>query len=165
MAEASREKVHPIQDFARSEKSKPDDAEVLKRKGERDMGKVAIFISILSVLLLVIFFFGLNQNITGLNQEVQNLGALRQDVATLGSQLGEVRQSVGSVQENVGSMENRLVELEKLPTQTRNLIIMNDLNAMNQRLSHIGSQLSDQQATRLQEAQQLLQQLQAELAQ
>lgn len=157
MAETSREKVHSIQDYARSEKPHPDNMEEIKRKGEKDMGKVAIFISILSVLLLVIFFFGLNQNITGLNQEVQNLGDLRQDIGTLTSQLG-------NVQESVGSMDDRLVELEKLPTLTRNMIIMNDLNAMNQRLNHIGSQLNDQQSARLQEAQQLLQQLQAELA-
>ncbi len=164
MAEASREKVHSIQDFARSEKASHDHMEELRRKSEKDMGKVAIFISILSVLLLVLFFFGLNQNITGLNQEVQNLGALRQEVGTLSSQLGEVRQTVGNVQENVGSMDGRLVELEKLPAQTRNMILMNDLTAMNQRLEHIGSQLSGQQAARLQEAQQLLQQLQTELA-
>ncbi|EMG37601.1 hypothetical protein PCS_01539 [Desulfocurvibacter africanus PCS] len=165
MAEASREKVHSIQDFTRSEKPRQDDMEDIKRKSEKDMGKVAIFISILSVLLLVIFFFGLNQNITGLNQEVQNLGALRQDVGTLATQFSNIQQTVGSVQENVGSLENRFVELEKLPAQTRNMILMNDLNAMNQRLGHIGSQLSGQQATRLQEAQQLLQQLQTELAQ
>lgn len=164
MAEASREKVHPIHEFKRAEKP-GDDMEELKRKGDRDMSKVAIFISILSVLLLVVFFFSLNQNITGLSQEVQNLGALREEVSAMDSRLGNVQQAVGGIQQNVGSLETRLVEMEKLPARTRNMIIVNDLTAMSQRLGYIGSQLEGQQSARLQEAQQLLTQIQSELGQ
>lgn len=164
MAEAAKEKIRSIQDYKRA--GEPTDTmEDLKRKGDRDMSKVAIFISILSVLLIVIFFFGLNQNITGLSQEVQNLGALRDEMGALNSRLSNVQQTVGGMQQNIGSMETRLVEIEKLPTRTRNMIIMNDLDAMGQRLGYIGSQLGEQQSARLQEAQQLLKQLQSELGQ
>lgn len=165
MAEASREKVHSIQDFKKNDQPH-DDIEELKRKGDRDMGKVAILISIMSVLLLVVFFFGLNQNITGLSEEVQTLGGLREEVGALSTQIGDVQQAVGGLQENVGAMESRVAELEQLPTQTRNMIIMNDLSAMSQRLGYIGSQIGDEQQTaRLREAQQLLQQLQNDMAQ
>lgn len=164
MAEASREKVHSIHEVKRAEKAN-DDMEELKRKGDRDMSRVAILISILSVLLLVVFFFRLNQDVTGLSQEIQNLGALREEMSAMGSQLGGVQQAVGGIQQNVGSLETRLVEMEKLPARTRNMIIMNDLTAMGQRLGYIGSQLDGQQAERLQEAQQLLTQIQSELGQ
>jgi len=173
MAETAREKIHPIHDMKKSEGANPEDSTDARRKGEREMGKVAIIISILSVLLIVIFFFGLNQNITGLNQEVQALSDMRQEVGTLSARVGSLQQSMGGIQqaisgiqENVEAMEGRLVQLEGLPAQTRNMIILNELSAMDQRLGYIGSQVTDEQQTAsLQEAQKLLQQLQTQLSQ
>jgi len=52
-------------------------------EAQKDMSKVAMIVSLLAVLLLVIFFFGMNRNIAGLSDEVKSLGILRDDVASL----------------------------------------------------------------------------------
>lgn len=58
---------------------------------QRDMSKVSMIVSLLAVLLLVIFFFGMNRNIAGLTDEVKSLGTLREDVSSLDKRLVEMR--------------------------------------------------------------------------
>ena len=57
----------------------------------KDMSKVSMIVSLLAVLLLVIFFFGMNRNIAGLTDEVKSLGALRNDVSSLDERLGQMK--------------------------------------------------------------------------
>ncbi|WP_319466528.1 hypothetical protein [uncultured Pseudodesulfovibrio sp.] len=63
-------------------------------EAQKDMSKVAMIVSLLAVLLLVIFFFGMNRNIAGLTQEVQSLGVLREDVANLDQRMLQMKQDV-----------------------------------------------------------------------
>ena len=174
------ENVTPIEDYkAAKEPCQEAMAQEVVTKAGADMSKVAIFISLLSVLLLVVFFFGLNQNITSLSQEVQALAGLRQDIGqvngrvdTLGNQLRTTNQAVGEMSgamgvlgERMGGMETRVVELEKLPAKTRNMVIANDLNAIGGKLGYIGGQLDAEQSAKLAQAQKLLKDLETGLAQ
>lgn len=77
-------KVHKLEDF------KDDSGQVAEEcpspgvaAAQKDMSKVAMIVSLLAVLLLVIFFFGMNRNIAGLTDEVKALGVLREDVSSL----------------------------------------------------------------------------------
>ncbi len=54
--------------------------EEVMSKTSKDMGKAALFIAILAVLLMVIFFFGIQQNITGITSEMKALAETKTDV-------------------------------------------------------------------------------------
>ena len=58
---------------------------------QKDMSKVSMIVSLLAVLLLVIFFFGMNRNIAGLSDEVKSLGALRNDISNLDERMGQMK--------------------------------------------------------------------------
>lgn len=162
MSEA-KEKVHNIEDYKKHDHADEAASKEVLEKTSRDMGKVAIFISILSVLLLVVFFFGLNQNIAGLSQEVKALSSLKQDVAALGGQLATVQGDVGGLQGEMRTANGKIAELEKLPAKTRNMIITNDLNEMGEKLGYIGGQLDAAQADKLKQVQSIIKQLQSDL--
>lgn len=63
-------------------------------EAQKDMSKVAMIVSLLAVLLLVIFFFGMNRNIAGLTDEVKSLGVLREDVAQLDQRMVKMQEEV-----------------------------------------------------------------------
>jgi len=63
-------------------------------EAQKDMSKVAMIVSLLAVLLLVIFFFGMNRNIAGLTDEVKSLGILREDVAQLDQRMVKMQEEV-----------------------------------------------------------------------
>lgn len=63
-------------------------------EAQKDMSKVAMIVSLLAVLLLVIFFFGMNRNIAGLTDEVKSLGILREDVAQLDERMVQMQAEV-----------------------------------------------------------------------
>ena len=63
-------------------------------EAHRDMSKVAMIVSLLAVLLLVIFFFGMNRNIAGLTDEVKSLGTLREDVSSLDQRMVQLQSDI-----------------------------------------------------------------------
>ena len=150
---AQDEKVHHMTDYKEQDAVQEQYDNIPKEvlaATNKDMGKVAIAISLLSVVLLVIFFFGLNQNINGLSKEVQSLSGLKGQVATLETSMGQ--------------MDSRLVELEKLPSKTRNLIIDQHLEEMASKTQYLSGQLEDKaQGEKLLQAQKLLREVQAGL--
>lgn len=74
-----------------AEKGEESPAEEIARKNTgRDMSKVAVIVSLLSVVLLVIFFFGINRNLAGVTEEISALRGLRQDVTTLDEKVGKL---------------------------------------------------------------------------
>ncbi|NEP77078.1 MAG: hypothetical protein F6K39_02180 [Okeania sp. SIO3B3] len=165
------ENVTPIQDYKTDEATQEAIAQEVMSSAGNDMGKVAIYISLLSVVLLMVFYFGLSQNITKLGEEVEALAGLRQDVSAMGTRLDGVSsrlrttdQAVDALNGKMGTMETRVVELEKLPAKTRKMVIVNDLNAIGGKLGFIGGQLDAGQAAKLEQAQKLLKALEADLA-
>jgi Na+/H+ antiporter NhaC len=159
---AEAEKVHSMDDY-RTQEGGENLAQEFEAQTSKDMGRVAIFISLLAVLLLVVAYFGLNQNIAGLNKEVKALSNLQGQVAGLSSDVNSLKGEMTGVKGSVGTLTGKVAELEKLPAQTRGMIIANDLDAMNGKLSYIGSQLDAEQAAKLQQAQQLIEELKATL--
>lgn len=92
---------------------------------QSDMSKVSMVVSLLAVLLLVIFFFGMNQNIAGLNAEIQSLGALRQDVADI---------------------DQRMVQLtQDVPVQMKRMIAHDMVNEMTMQSAYLVNALGDEQ--------------------
>ncbi|BBD07341.1 hypothetical protein [Desulfovibrio ferrophilus] len=150
---SAAENVHFIGENNEEQKAavQPQAAEAVD-KTSRDMGKVALLVAILSVVLLVVFFFGLNQNISGLSTRVDNLGVLKNDVDALGGRMNVV--------------EDRLVTLEGLPLKAKKMVMGTMLQEMAQRAAYLSTQLDGEgQNARLQQAIELMQQVQVEVIQ
>lgn len=116
----------------------------------RDMSKVALFASLAAVILLLGFYFNLNQNIKHLTQQVQDLSV--------------IKTAVSSLDTKVGTMESKVAELETLPAKTRAALMSSILQEMTQKTSYMSSQLqSPEQQEKLMKAKELIQQVQTEL--
>ena len=116
----------------------------------RDMSKMALFASIAAVILLLGFYFHLNQNIKHLTQQVQDLSVIKTTVSTLDTK--------------VGTMESKVADLETLPARTRATLMSSILEEMTQKTSYMSTQLeSVEQQDKLMKAKELIQQVQTEL--
>lgn len=94
-------------------------------EAQKDMSKVAMIVSLLAVILLVIFFFGMNRNIAGLTEEVKSLGVLREDVATL---------------------DQRMVQLQtEVPVEMKRLLAHDLVNEMTMQAVYLSGTLEDQE--------------------
>ena len=118
-------------------------------KTSRDMGRVALLVAILAVILLAVFFFGINQNISGLSARVDGLSTLKDDVALLGGRVDTVE-----------------ARMEALPVKARKMVVGTMLQEMAQRTAYLGTQMdTEAQNEKLHRAMELLQQVQVEVAQ
>ncbi|MDC0336109.1 hypothetical protein OAN24_04340 [Pseudodesulfovibrio sp.] len=91
---------------------------------QRDMSKVAMIVSLLAVILLVIFFFGMNRNIAGLTDEVKTLGALREDVADL---------------------DQRVVQMKtEIPTEMKRMLAHDLVNEMTMQAVYLSDSFDDE---------------------
>lgn len=116
----------------------------------RDMSKMALFASLVAVILLLGFYFNLNQNIKDLTQQVQDLSVIKTTVSSLDTK--------------VGTMESKVAELETLPAKTRAALMISILQEMTQKTSYMSTQLqSPEQQEKLMKAKELIQQVQTEL--
>ena len=116
----------------------------------RDLSKMALFASLAAVILLLGFYFNLNQNIKQLTQQVQDLSVIKTAVTSLDTK--------------VGTMESKVAELETLPAKTRAALMSSILQEMTQKTSYMSTQLdSPEQQDKLMKAKELIQQVQTEL--
>jgi hypothetical protein len=116
----------------------------------RDMSKIALFASLAAVILLLGFYFNLNQNIKQLTMQVQDLAV--------------IKTAVSSLDTKVGTMESKVAELETLPSKTRAALMSSILQEMTQKTSYMSTQLqSPEQQEKLMKAKELIQQVQTEL--
>lgn len=114
----------------------------------RDMSKVALFVSLLAVVLLVVFFFGLNQNLKGVSATVEQLAM-----------------NTGELTGRMDGIEGKVAELENLPEKSRMMVMGTMLQEMAQRAAYLGTQMqTEEQNEKLHQAMELLQQVQTEIA-
>jgi hypothetical protein len=141
----SASEATPVQD-AKTEPSAQTDTD----RPRRDKSKIALFASLVAVILLLGFYMHLNQNIKSLTQQVQDLASIKTSVATLDTK--------------VGTMESRVADLETLPAKTRAALMSSILEEMGQKTSYMSTQLqSPEQQDKLMKAKELIQQVQTEL--
>ncbi len=112
----------------------------------RDLGKAALFLSILTVLLLVVFFYALNQNMAGLSDEVRELTKLR----------GQV----GELDTRMVLMEDKIAILDKVPAIARRTMLRSMVQDLSQRAAFIADEVEDEtQGRQLRQAMELLDQV------
>lgn len=153
------EKVHAIEDYTQTA------AETATEDGMmatgRDMSKVSLIISILAVVLVVVLFFGLNQNLEGVGKEVKVLSGLKGEVTAVKTQVESVNDKVVGLDDMVGVMEQQIAQM---PVAMQKAIILDSISDATNKLGYISSQLSDVQAAKVGEAMQLLQQVRTDVA-
>jgi hypothetical protein len=116
---------------------------------KKDMGLVGIVISVLAVFLLVVFYYAMNKNMDALSDEVGQITETRQMVQTLDTKMGE--------------MDERIAELENLPEVVRSMVLGGMLEEMDQKAGYIGGYVTEEQKAMLEQARELMQQVQKEL--
>lgn len=141
---AAADNVHHLREVKpepESEDMKESISEVQDTTGgaDKDMSKVAIVISLMAIVLIVVFFYGLNSNLRGLSAEVAALGGLRTEMT---------------------EVKGRVTELEKLPGKTRNMIMDGMIDEMEQKAAYLGEFSQDsEKSAKLEQIRQLLQEL------
>ncbi len=131
-------KVHKLESaqLDNSSEHSGDEQEATSVQGladtQKDMSKVALIVSLLAVILLVIFFFGMNRNIAGLTNEVKSFGLLREDVSNL---------------------DQRMVQMQQeMPSQIKKMIAHDLINEMAMKAAYLGNTLENEvQRSRMQE--------------
>lgn len=110
------EKVRPMHSENKGEtkqKEPQKTPEQLLAETRKDLGKVALFVSILTVVLLVIFFYSVNQNVSALQGDVEELATLQGEVNGVQGEVSSVQGEVNSVQGEVNDMQGEVASLEK----------------------------------------------------
>ena len=102
-----------------------------KENTGRDMGRVAIIVSLLSVVLLVIFFFGLNRNLAGVTEEVKALRGLQSDVQVLGKRVDTLEELPVHIQYGMATeMETKSVLLARQVTDPHQMERLQKVRAL-----------------------------------
>ena len=146
--EAAQEKIRHLKDrFA--EGGDPDAVpEDLLTKPARDMGKISMFISLLAIILVVIFFFGVKSSITGLEHEVEQVAGIRTEFTDMNAKFA--------------GLESKVASFESLPEKTRMLVISGMLEDTTQRLDYLSGKLGADQKAQVAQALEILRKVQAD---
>ncbi len=113
-----------------------DPAQQLLEEVKKDMGKVALFVSMMAVVLMVLFYF------------------------TLKYTMMKTEAKVNTMVEKMQVIDKRVAELEKLPQKTRNIIYYNMMEEISDKAKFLSTKLSGDRKKKLLEAQKLIKEAQ-----
>ncbi|MEF2145864.1 MAG: hypothetical protein V3573_10490 [Desulfovibrionaceae bacterium] len=101
-----------------------------------DLSRISLIISLLSLCLVLIFFFGLSRNLNGLSREVQSYNALKNSVVSLDAYVDDLLGQMGKVNAQLLDMDEhqRQIMLQ--------LVKDNMLDDMLQKTSFLEGQLN-----------------------
>ncbi len=159
------EKVTQEQSSSQSEGYQPR-PELLQQDVRKDMGKVSLFVAAMSVLLIVVFYFVLNNNIAGLQAAVNDMNAVDDEVQALSSSVQTLEETmsdmdsrVADLDESVLTLEEKVADLETLPQETRNMIYVSLLEDISQKAGYLSGELEGADQEQIQEAMQMIEQI------
>jgi len=113
-----------------------DPAQELLKEMKKDMGKVALFVSAMAVVLMVLFYFTLKYNFM------------------------KTQAKVDTMYKQMSVIDKKVAELEKLPQKTRNIIYYNILEEMSDKANFLSDKLNGERKQKLLEAQRLIKEAQ-----
>lgn len=101
--ESANQKVTPISGDAYDEAVA---AEIMENTN-KDIGRVAIFVAILAVVLVAVFYFGLSRSLTGMSEKVAEIDSIKAEMAGFDARVkateAGVANSIGVMKSEVGS--------------------------------------------------------------
>ncbi len=145
-AEKKVKMVHFQSQKDEQENQKPQSVpEQILKEIRKDMGKVALIVSVLAVFLMVVFFFTIKYNVSTMNERINSLSMMKEDVVALDNTVSQV--------------QDRVSTLEDLPQEMKSIVYANILQEMSQKTDYLSQQLDGEQQTKILEARKLLQQV------
>ena len=137
--DANKDNILHMDGYRRSEAAPAGET---SRTG-RDFGKLVL--ALLSLVLVVIFFFGLSSNLKGISEEMRQVANLKTELAAVQAQMALVQSQ---------------------PTEgSRKLLVSAMIEDMAQKAAFLGGMIqNEEQARRMAQVQESLRQIQLELA-
>lgn len=123
--------------------------EQLKKEAHKDMGKVAIIISVLAFFLVVVFFFGLRSNINSLSAKMEGKP--------------DIQEKLASMDKSITWAQKKIAELDNVPQKAQKVIYMNTLNELEQKTQFLSNNLDGADQEKVQKVKALLKEIQASL--
>jgi len=130
-------------------KNKDKGPEELLKEVKKDMGKVALIISIMAVMLMVVFYFSMKLTVGTIEKKMAELYPVKKQVVIL--------------DKTVGDLQSRMKKIEKLPEETRKMIYGDILNEISQKTEYLSQHLKGSQRDKLREVKRILQELETSL--
>ncbi|GAB6162047.1 hypothetical protein JCM12298_12060 [Desulfothermus naphthae] len=130
-------------------KNKDKGPEELLKEVKKDMGKVALIISIMAVMLMVVFYFSMKLTVGTIEKKMAELYPVKKQVVIL--------------DKTVGDLQSRMKKIEKLPEETRKMIYGDILNEISQKTEYLSQHLKGSQRDKLMEVKRILQELETSL--
>ncbi|HDQ41364.1 MAG TPA: hypothetical protein ENN39_10095 [Desulfonatronum sp.] len=129
---------------------KPIDEEVFETKTGSDLGKVALFVALLAVILMVMLYFSQQQNISGLAGKMDEMQGVKQEMV--------------AVKDHVAVLEEEIATLRDLPKEARKIIVSSLLSESASKINYLISQMeSEEQQAKLADIRKMLQELATDL--
>jgi chromosome segregation ATPase len=144
----AKEKVRPLHAEQKSEtkeKEPQKSPEQLLAETRKDMGKVGLFVSILAVVLVVVFFYGINQDVSVLQEDVEELATLQSEVNGLEGQVSSIEDSVSGLNNDINGLSGKFSNLsgsfDKMDTQVVRL--QDRFSQLNGKVGTMGQKLAE----------------------
>ena len=135
--EEESKKIKPFYILKEEKKTKPSEfGQKLLEEVKKDMGKVALFVSSMAVVLMVLFYFTLKHTVV------------------------KTETKVNSMVQKMRIIDKKVAELESLPQKTRNLIYYNMLEEIYDKTKFLSSRLDQNRKEKLLEALKLIKEAQ-----
>jgi hypothetical protein len=127
---------------------KPIEEEVLEVKTGSDLGKVALFVALLAVILMVMLYFSQNQNITAMSEKLDGVQSVKQEIVAVQGQISTLEQEMGA--------------LKDLPKEAKKVIISGLLNESASKIQYLSTQMeTEEQQAKLLQVQKMLEEVHA----
>ncbi len=126
-------------------KGKDKGPEELLKEVKKDMGKVALIVSIMAVMLMVVFYFSMKLTVGSMEKKLTELYPIKNQVVIL--------------DKNVDDLKTRMAKIEQLPKETRRMIYENILNELTQKAEYLSNHLKGQDKEKLVRIQNMLKEI------
>ncbi len=144
----AKDNVIVLQKESKSQKNEQRPEELLKEV-KKDMGKVALIISIMAVMLMVVFYFSIKLTVGTIEKKMAELYPVKKQVVIL--------------DKTVGDLQSRMAKIEKLPEETRKMIYGDILNEISQKAEYLSQHLKGSDRDKLMKVQRILRELETTL--
>ncbi len=133
---------------------KPIDVEAFEMKTGSDLGKAALFVALLAVVLMVILYFSQQQSISGVTEKLDEVQGVKQELVAVQGQMADLE----------GEIEALVESLKDLPKEAKRVVLSSMLTESANKINYLSTQVETQaQQSKLQEIQKMLEEVQAEL--
>jgi len=144
----AKDNVIVLQKESKSKKDEQRPEELLKEV-KKDMGKVALIISIMCVMLMVVFYFSIKLTVGTIEKKMAELYPVKKQVVIL--------------DKTVDNLQSRMAKIEKLPEETKKMIYGDILNEISQKAEYLSQHLKGSEKEKLMEVQRLLRDIETTL--